>query len=98
MLIDQSRFGSPDDLRQLVDEAHRLGLIVLLDLIHSHASSNTADGLNRFDGSTSHYFHDGSRGRHDDWDCRIFDYTQCVSGLFFILFFFLSFMRVRVCN
>jgi hypothetical protein len=40
----------------------------------SHASSNTLDGLNGFDGTDTHYFHGGSRGHHWMWDSRVFDY------------------------
>ena len=46
-----SRYGSPDDLKYMVDKAHGLGLFVMLDVVHSHASKNTEDGLNMFDGS-----------------------------------------------
>lgn len=69
-----SRFGTPDDLKRLVDTAHQMGLLVLLDVVHSHASNNVLDGLNQFDGSDHLYFHDGSKGRHDMWDSRLFNY------------------------
>jgi len=59
-----SRFGPPADLKYLVDTAHAAGLTVLLDVVHSHASSNTLDGLNQFDGSDSCHFHSGPRGHH----------------------------------
>uniref|UniRef100_A0A2P2M6Q6 1 4-alpha-glucan-branching enzyme 1ic/amyloplastic isoform X2 n=2 Tax=Rhizophora mucronata TaxID=61149 RepID=A0A2P2M6Q6_RHIMU len=69
-----SRFGTPDDLKSLIDKAHELGLLVLMDIVHSHASNNTLDGLNMFDGTDSHYFHTGSRGYHWMWDSRLFNY------------------------
>jgi 1,4-alpha-glucan branching enzyme len=69
-----SRYGTPEDLKELVDTAHGMGLTVLLDIVHSHASKNVLDGLNLFDGSDHHYFHEGSRGRHDLWDSRLFNY------------------------
>jgi len=69
-----SRFGTPDELKALVDEAHRLGLVVLIDIVHSHASKNTNDGINMFDGTDSMYFHGGSRGYHWMWDSRCFNY------------------------
>ncbi|KAL7170397.1 hypothetical protein ACSBR2_035296 [Camellia fascicularis] len=69
-----SRCGTPDDLKSLIDRAHELGLVVLMDIVHSHASSNTLDGLNMFDGTDSHYFHSGSRGYHWMWDSRLFNY------------------------
>lgn len=69
-----SRYGTPDDLKELVDTAHANGITVLLDVVHSHASKNTLDGLNMFDGSDHHYFHGGAKGRHELWDSRLFNY------------------------
>jgi len=69
-----SRFGTPEDLKSLIDRAHELGLLVLMDVVHSHASSNTLDGLNGFDGTDTHYFHSGPRGHHWMWDSRLFNY------------------------
>ncbi|XP_057513372.1 1,4-alpha-glucan-branching enzyme 2-2, chloroplastic/amyloplastic-like isoform X1 [Actinidia eriantha] len=69
-----SRCGTPDELKSLIDRAHELGLVVLMDIVHSHASNNTLDGLNMFDGTDSHYFHSGSRGYHWMWDSRLFNY------------------------
>lgn len=71
-----SRFGTPEELKELVDTAHQYGIVVLLDMVHSHASKNTVDGLNQFDGTNSCYFHDGGRGTHDLWDSRLFNYTE----------------------
>ncbi|KAI3725241.1 hypothetical protein L1987_65022 [Smallanthus sonchifolius] len=69
-----SRCGTPDDLKSMIDKAHELGLVVLMDMVHSHASNNTLDGLNMFDGTDSHYFHSGERGYHCLWDSRLFNY------------------------
>ncbi|KAJ9519994.1 hypothetical protein QJQ45_014719, partial [Haematococcus lacustris] len=69
-----SRFGSPDELKALIDEAHRLGLVVLCDIVHSHASKNTNDGINMFDGTDAMYFHSGPKGNHWMWDSRLFNY------------------------
>eukprot|EP00891_Asterochloris_glomerata_P008249 jgi/Astpho2/8249/Aster-01334 len=69
-----SRFGTPDELKAMIDEAHRLGMIVLMDIVHSHASKNTNDGINMFDGTDGMYFHGGSRGYHWMWDSRCFNY------------------------
>ena len=63
-------------MKELVDTAHGLGLTVLLDVVHSHASKNVQDGLNQFDGSDSCYFHGGDRGNHSLWDSRLFNYAK----------------------
>ena len=74
-----SRFGTPDELKYLIDEAHRLGLFVLMDIVHSHASKNTNDGINMFDGTDAMYFHGGGRGYHWMWDSRCFNYGARLS-------------------
>lgn len=56
------RFGTPEELKYLVDACHKVGLYVLLDVVHSHASKNVLDGLNEFDGTQAGFFHDGPRG------------------------------------
>ena len=71
-----SRYGTPDDLKELIDTAHSMGITVLLDVVHSHASKNTLDGLNMFDGSDHLYFHEGAKGRHELWDSRLFNYSH----------------------
>lgn len=69
-----SRFGTPEDLKYLVDRAHKYGLGVIMDIVHSHAVKNLAEGLNDFDGSDAQYFHAGERGNHQHWDSKIFNY------------------------
>jgi 1,4-alpha-glucan branching enzyme len=71
-----SRFGTPEDLKYLIDAAHGLGIAVLLDVVHSHAVKNIAEGLNDFDGSGNLYFHAGPRGDHPAWDSKCFDYGR----------------------
>ncbi len=71
-----SRFGPPEDLKFLIDEAHRRGIAVLLDIVHSHAVKNEAEGLADFDGSGNLYFHKGERGNHPGWDSKLFDYGR----------------------
>lgn len=71
-----SRFGTPEDLKRLIDTAHEMGIYVFLDTIHSHASKNIGEGLNHFDGTDSQYFHSGKRGSHPVWDSRLFDYSN----------------------
>jgi 1,4-alpha-glucan branching enzyme len=79
-----SRFGTPDDLKALIDEAHAAGLAVLMDLVHSHSVTNETEGLSRFDGTLHQYFHDGERGLHTLWDSRCFDYGK-IQVLHFLL-------------
>lgn len=71
-----SRFGTPDELKVLIDRAHSLGLRVLIDIVHSHAVTNEVEGLSRFDGTNYQYFHKGPRGYHTAWDSRCFDYQK----------------------
>ncbi|PKK32399.1 glucan (1,4-alpha-), branching enzyme 1 [Columba livia] len=71
-----SRYGTPDDLKEMIDVAHSMGITVLLDVVHSHASKNSEDGLNKFDGTDSCFFHSGPRGNHQLWDSRLFDYAN----------------------
>ncbi|XP_032401297.1 1,4-alpha-glucan-branching enzyme [Xiphophorus hellerii] len=71
-----SRYGTPDELKEMVDVAHSMGIVVLLDVVHSHASKNTEDGLNAFDGSDSCFFHSPPRGEHTLWDSRLFNYAS----------------------
>ncbi len=71
-----SRFGTPEELKELIDACHEAGLTVIMDLIHSHAVKNEAEGLSRFDGTAYQYFHEGDRGNHDAWDSRCFDYEK----------------------
>jgi len=71
-----SRFGTPDELKQLIDDAHQSGLAVIMDIVHSHAVKNEAEGLGRFDGSDFQYFHSGSRREHAQWDSLCFDYGK----------------------
>ncbi|HWB53367.1 MAG TPA: alpha amylase C-terminal domain-containing protein [Tepidisphaeraceae bacterium] len=71
-----SRFGTPDDLKRLIDTAHGMGIRVIMDIIHSHAVKNTREGLNMFDGTDYQYFHAGPRGKHIAWDSMLFDYSK----------------------
>lgn len=71
-----SRFGTPEELKELIDEAHGMGIAVIMDIVHSHAVKNEREGLGRFDGSYTQYFHAGSRREHPAWDSLVFDYGK----------------------
>jgi len=71
-----SRFGTPEEFKALVDAAHRAGIAVIMDVVHSHAVSNEIEGPSRLDGSETTYFHAGPRGQHPAWGSRCFDYGK----------------------
>lgn len=79
-----SRFGTPEEFKQLVDDAHKLGIAVIMDIVHSHSVSNELEGLSLFDGREDLYFHSGERGHHPAWNSRCFDYGKD-SVLYFLL-------------
>ena len=80
-----SRFGVPEALKELINTAHGMGIAVLLDVVHSHASQNTREGLNEFDGTDYQFFHSGHRGDHSAWGTKCFNY-----GKYEVLHFLLS--------
>ncbi len=71
-----SRFGMPEDLKALVNTAHKMGIAVLLDVVHSHACKNTREGINEFDGTSYQFFHEGSKGEHSAWGTKCFNYGK----------------------
>lgn len=71
-----SRFGTPEELKHLIDDAHKLGIAVIMDLVHSHAVKNELEGLGNFDGTPYQYFHSGARREHPAWDSLCFDYQK----------------------
>ncbi|MBS0001256.1 MAG: alpha amylase C-terminal domain-containing protein [Cyclobacteriaceae bacterium] len=71
-----SRFGTPEELKTLVNEAHQQGLAIIIDIVHSHSVKNIAEGINEFDGSGDQYFHPGERGNHTLWDSKLFNYGK----------------------
>lgn len=71
-----SWFGTPEDLKYLVNKAHKLKIRVLLDVVHSHSAPNTAEGINTFDGTTWQFFHDGDKGNHPAWGTKCFNYGK----------------------
>lgn len=77
-----SWYGNPEDLKYLINTAHEMGMFVLLDVVHSHASKNTNEGLNRFDGTDDQYF---VAQDHPAWDTKLFNY-----GKYEVIHFLLS--------
>lgn len=71
-----SRFGTPEELKQLIDTAHGYGISVILDVVHSHAVMNEKEGLGRFDGSSDLYFYSGDKGFHPVWKSRCYNYGK----------------------
>ena len=71
-----SRFGTPEQLKALVDAAHAAGIAVIMDIVHSHAVKNEAEGLGRLDGTGTQYFYQGARREHPAWDSLCFDYGK----------------------
>lgn len=71
-----SRFGTPDELRALIDEAHRLDIMVIMDIVHSHAVKNELEGIGLFDGSPYQFFHNNDRREHAAWDSLCYDYAK----------------------
>ncbi len=69
-------FGTPDDLKELVDTAHGLGLRVVMDLVHSHAVKNELEGLGNLCGRRDQFFHEGPRGEHPAWNSYCFNYGK----------------------
>ena len=71
-----SRFGTPEEFKRLVDEAHGKGIAVVMDIVHSHSVDNEAEGLSKLDGRDDLYFYGGTQGHHPAWGSRCFDYGK----------------------
>lgn len=71
-----SRFGTPDELKELIDAAHDLGIAVIMDIVHSHSVKNEVEGLANFAGDPNQYFYPGARREHPAWDSLCFDYGK----------------------
>jgi 1,4-alpha-glucan branching enzyme len=71
-----SRFGTPEELKQLIDAAHGMGIMVIMDMVHSHAVKNELEGLGLFDGSAHQFFHDDERREHEAWDSLCYNYGK----------------------
>lgn len=71
-----SRFGTPEELKTLIKTAHKMGIAVIMDLVHSHYVKNLFEGLNELDGTPAHYSPEGEAGNQPYWDSKNFDYGK----------------------
>ncbi len=71
-----SRFGTPEQLKRLIDAAHQNGIAVIMDIVHSHAVKNEVEGLGNLAGDPNQYFYAGDRREHPAWDSLCFDYGK----------------------
>ena len=71
-----SRFGTPEELKELIDTAHEMGIAVIMDIVHSHAVKNEIEGLGNFAGDGCQFFMQGGRREHPAWDSLCFDYGK----------------------
>jgi 1,4-alpha-glucan branching enzyme len=71
-----SRFGTPEELKALIDAAHKQGVAVIMDIVHSHAVKNEVEGLGNLAGDPNQYFYPGDRHEHPAWDSLCFDYGK----------------------
>ena len=76
LFAPSSRFGTPDELKELIDTAHQMGMAVIMDIVHSHAVKNEVEGLGMLDGTPYQYFHEGSRREHKQWDSLCYNYQK----------------------
>ena len=79
-----SRFGTPEELKELIGTAHEMGILVIMDLVHSHTVKNTYEGMYLFDGSEDQYLIGGKEGHHPQWDSKLFNYGK-IETLRFLL-------------
>ncbi|MDX6445969.1 MAG: 1,4-alpha-glucan branching enzyme [Blastocatellia bacterium] len=95
-----SRYGTPDDLRFLVDYLHQKGLGVIMDWVPAHFPKD-AFALARFDGTALYEHADPRKGEHPDWGTYIFNYGRnevrnflIANALFWLREFHLDGLRV----
>ena len=71
-----SRCGTPEELKELIETAHQMGISVIMDIVHSHAVKNEVEGLGNIAGDPNQYFYSGERREHPAWDSLCFDYGK----------------------
>ena len=71
-----SRFGTPEELKELIRRAHKMGIAVIMDLVQAHYVKNLNEGLNELDGTDHLYSPPGEAGNQPYWDSKLFDYGK----------------------
>lgn len=71
-----SRCGTPEELKELIDTAHSMGIACIMDIVHSHAVKNETEGIGNLAGDPCQYFNKGDRREHPAWDSLCFDYGK----------------------
>jgi len=68
-----SRFGSPDDLKYLIERLHKANIGVIMDWVPGHFPKDEW-ALARFDGQPLYEHSDPRRGEQPDWGTLIFNF------------------------
>ncbi|MFI3304631.1 MAG: alpha-amylase family glycosyl hydrolase [Rikenellaceae bacterium] len=76
LFAPSSRFGTPEELKELIKRAHELGIAVIMDIVHAHYVKNLNEGISELDGSPNLYSPAGEAGYQKYWDSKTFDFAK----------------------